>query len=90
MLPCVIRRRCWPIYGDEIRRRWTAYSDDHPYPYLVENGSPDARYAIVEKYVDHWQAMFIAVLYDNRAVAALARSNGRLDWEPALTTGYLS
>jgi putative phosphoesterase len=67
-----------------------AYSDDHPFPYVVENGSPDARYAIVEKYAGQWQVMLLAVAYDHLAMAALARSNGRLDWERALATGYLS
>jgi putative phosphoesterase len=67
-----------------------AYADDHPYPYLVENGSPDARYAIVEKHDGHWQAQLIAVSYEHNTMAALAKANGREDWARALATGYLS
>jgi putative phosphoesterase len=67
-----------------------AYADDAPYPHHVETGSPDARYAIVEKCAGHWQAILIALPYDYRSMAALAKSHGRLDWECALLTGYMN
>ncbi len=67
-----------------------AYADDYPYPHVVENGCPDARYAIIEKQGERWIPGLFAVSYDYREMAALARSHGRHDWERALTTGYLS
>jgi len=65
-----------------------AFADDLPHPYVVENGSPDARYAIVERTSAGWQAMLIAVPYDFAPMAALAARNGRPDWAHALRSGY--
>jgi putative phosphoesterase len=67
-----------------------AYADDFPYPHVVETGSPDARYAIMEKHEQEWIPSLISVPYDNKAMARLARLRGRLDWECALLTGYMS
>jgi predicted phosphodiesterase len=66
-----------------------AYEDGHPVYHVVENGSPDARYAIVEKRGDSWQAELIAVPYDHGSAARQAAVHGRPDWEVALKTGYL-
>jgi predicted phosphodiesterase len=38
-----------------------AYEDAHPHPHVVENQSPHARYAIVEKSARGWQCELIAV-----------------------------
>ncbi len=65
------------------------YEDDHGYPHRVENGSPDARYAMAERGIDGlWQAELHAVAYDHAPVVALARQNGREDWAVPLATGY--
>ena len=70
-----------------------AYDDDHPYPrsayHRVENGSPDARYAIAEKTAAGWQADLISVPYAFEPMAALAERHGRPDWAHALRTGYM-
>lgn len=66
-----------------------AYSDDHPTPHTVETGSPDARYAIIERTAAGWQCAHFAVPYDHAAMATLARQRGRPDWENALLTGYV-
>jgi putative phosphoesterase len=67
-----------------------AYEDDYPYPHVVETGSPDARYAIVEKQNGTWFALLLSVPYDHNEMAALAKSRGFTDWEPALLTGYMA
>lgn len=67
-----------------------AYDDDRPYPHLVENGTPHARYALLEKGVRGWQVELLAVPYDWRAAAELAGRNGRADWEVALRTGRMT
>ena len=67
-----------------------AFVDDHPEPYRLQNGSPDTRYAILEKNTHGWQVELIAVPYDHAAMAALARERQRPDWEQALLTGYVS
>lgn len=66
-----------------------AYDDAHPYPHVVETGSPDARYAIVEKTSSGWHAQLISVPYEHDAMADLARDHGRPDWEHALRSGYM-
>jgi len=40
-----------------------AYDDDHPFPHLIENGSPDARYAIIERHDGAWHAALHTVPY---------------------------
>jgi hypothetical protein len=67
-----------------------AYDDDMPYPHLVENGTPHARYALLEKREYGWQVELLAVPYDWRPAAALAARNGRADWEIALRTGRMT
>jgi predicted phosphodiesterase len=66
-----------------------AYDDIHPVPHAIETGSPDARYALVEKIQGRWAASLLSVPYDNKSMAQLAHLRGRPEWEHALLTGYL-
>ena len=70
-----------------------AYDDDHPLPrsryHRIETGSPDARYAVVERLDRSWRCDLISVPYDPEPMAALAEHNGRPDWAHALRTGYM-
>jgi predicted phosphodiesterase len=66
-----------------------AYDDIHPVPHVVETGSPDARYAIVEQIQGGWAVSLLSVPYDNKAMAQLARLRGSSKWEYILLTGYL-
>jgi predicted phosphodiesterase len=70
-----------------------AYDDDHPYPFSsfhrIENGSPDARYAVVEKSGGHWRCELISVPYDHESMALLAEQRQRPDWAHALRTGRM-
>lgn len=66
-----------------------AYDAENPVAHVVETGSPDARYAILERAPDGWDALLVAVPYDHRSMARLARQRNRPDWERALTTGRL-
>ena len=65
------------------------YRDMAPHPHAVETGTPDAAYAILEQRGDAWQVTYRQVPYDNQAMAALARANGREDWASALATGWI-
>ncbi|HVJ01502.1 MAG TPA: metallophosphoesterase family protein [Sphingomonas sp.] len=60
-----------------------AYDDDRPFPYIVETGDPQARYAILEA----GTLSFHTVAYDYPAAAAKAAREGRADWAHALATG---
>jgi predicted phosphodiesterase len=65
------------------------YRDVAPYPHVLETGTPDAAYAILERVGNAWQVTYRQVPYDNQAMAALARANGREDWASALATGWI-
>jgi diadenosine tetraphosphatase ApaH/serine/threonine PP2A family protein phosphatase len=65
------------------------YRDIHPFPHLVEAGTPDARYAILELADAAWRVTFRHVPYDHDAMAALARQNGQLELASALATGWV-
>jgi len=66
-----------------------AYDDVLPEPHVVETGSPDARYAVIEESKDDWIVSLVSVPYDFEPMAELAKRRGRPDWERALLTGYM-
>ena len=70
-----------------------AYDDDHPLPqssyHRIENGSPDARYAVVEKVNGQWRCELISVAYDFETMAEVADGHGRPDWAHAIRPGYM-
>jgi diadenosine tetraphosphatase ApaH/serine/threonine PP2A family protein phosphatase len=65
------------------------YRDVHPFPHVVEAGTPDARYAILELVDGAWRATFRHVPYDHDTMAALARRNGQPELASALATGWI-
>jgi hypothetical protein len=71
-----------------------AFEDDHPHPFSsfhrIENGSPDARYAVLEKSDGRWRCELISVPYDHESMALLAEQRQRHDWAHALRTGRMS
>jgi predicted phosphodiesterase len=56
-----------------------AYDDDHIAFHKIENGSPHARYCIVESGAHGWSVTQCAVAYDWDAAIAQAKRNGRED-----------
>jgi diadenosine tetraphosphatase ApaH/serine/threonine PP2A family protein phosphatase len=58
-----------------------------PFPHVIEAGTPDARYAILELISGRWSVTFRHVPYDNAAMSALARQNGDPEFASALATG---
>jgi predicted phosphodiesterase len=65
------------------------YSYHVPYPHVIEAGTPDARYAILELTSRGWSVTFRNVPYDHEAMAALARRNGEPELASALATGWI-
>jgi predicted phosphodiesterase len=61
---------------------------NHP-PHVVEAGTPDARYAILERRDGSWHVTFRHVPYHHDAMAALARENGQPELASALATGWI-
>ena len=65
------------------------YRDIHPFPHVMEAGTPDARYAILELVDGNWRVTFRHVPYNHDAMAALARRNGQPELASALATGWI-
>jgi diadenosine tetraphosphatase ApaH/serine/threonine PP2A family protein phosphatase len=65
------------------------YRDVHPHPHVVEAGTPDARYAILEQSDCGWHVIFRHVPYDHDTMATLARNNGKSELASALATGWI-
>ncbi len=65
------------------------YRDIVPFPHTMEAGSPDARYAILDRRAGQWHVTFRHVPYDHEAMAKLARQNGHPDLANALATGWI-
>ena len=66
-----------------------AYDDAHPHQHVVENGSPHARWALVERGTRGWRIALHAVAYDWEASARRAEVNRRFDWADALRSGFV-
>lgn len=66
-----------------------AYEGDLPHPHQVENGTPHARYAIVERTAKGWVVEQHAIAYDWNAAADVAQRHGRPEWAFALKTGRM-
>lgn len=67
-----------------------AYSDDAPVPHAMENYSPDASYAILERTASGWDATFRHVPYDTREASRTAAELGRSDWAYQIATGRVA
>ncbi|WP_407167625.1 metallophosphoesterase family protein [Bradyrhizobium sp. ORS 111] len=65
------------------------YRAGKPHPHVVQAGSPDARYAILEQAGGAWRVTFRHVPYDHETMAALARQNGQPELASALATGWI-
>lgn len=89
-IPRVARSRAGHLLVNPGSVGLQAYGDDHPTYHVVENHSPNARYAMVEKLNGAWQAHLLAVPYDHAAAAKLALQNGRPDWAVALMRGRMN
>ena len=67
-----------------------AFDDATPNYHVVETGSPDARYALLERRSSMmWTVSLRSVPYDFASMAKLAEHNGRPEWAYALRTGYV-
>jgi predicted phosphodiesterase len=67
-----------------------AFDSTHPFVHHVETGSPHARYALVRKTAQGWQADLRCVPYDFEPMARLAAQRHRPDWAMALRTGRMT
>lgn len=64
-----------------------AYTDDLPYYYRVESGSPHARYAVLTRAEAGWSVEHVALPYAWREAAEATRRQGRADRAHWIETG---
>ena len=64
-----------------------AYDWDQPFYHIMESGTPDARYAIVDR--DNLDVELLSVAYDHELAARKAENEGFDDWAHALRTGRM-
>lgn len=64
-----------------------AYTDEAPFPYLVENFSPHARYATLTRTRAGWQIEYYAVPYDHERAARETEARERPDRAHWIRTG---
>ena len=57
--------------------------------FQLVHGSPDARYAVIERRQGHWYTSLRVVPYDHDAAAAQAVGNGLEAWAEVLTSGWV-
>jgi predicted phosphodiesterase len=67
-----------------------AYDGQRPVYHVVQTGTPDACYAVLERVERGWCVTFRHVPYDTTAMAVLARRNGAELWARALETGWFA
>lgn len=67
-----------------------AFDDVTPYPHVIQTGSPDAHYALLDRVHGEWITSLVSVPYDYRPMMKLAQSRHFYDWAYALETGYVS
>lgn len=66
------------------------YTGRRPVFHKVQAGTPDACYAIVERFKRGWSVSYRQVPYDNVAASEIAEGNGWPEWASALATGWLT
>lgn len=64
-----------------------AYEDNEPVKHTMQNYSPKASYATLEKISDNWSVSFHRVAYDYQSAVKDANLRNRKDWAYFLTTG---
>ncbi|MGV8854470.1 MAG: hypothetical protein ACOH2L_07455 [Devosia sp.] len=57
--------------------------------FQLVHGSPDARYALIERREGKWSTALRVVEYDHDAAAAQAIGNGFAPWAAVLTSGWV-
>lgn len=67
-----------------------AYMDTKPLHHIMQTGSPQASYMILEKQNGKWIASVRHIPYDYKQMAKLAISNDQPAWAHMLETGWIS
>lgn len=88
-IPRVVRLRDGRLVVNPGSVGCPGYTDDLPVRHVVQSGTPDASYAVLEKQGNRWSVGFHFVPYENMAMSEMARSANRPEWASALATGWI-
>jgi putative phosphoesterase len=88
-IPRIVRLRDGRLIVNPGSVGCPAFASDLPVSHVVEAGTPDACYAILEKRNGRWAASFRYVPYNHMAMAEMAKARTRPEWASALATGWL-
>lgn len=88
-LPRVVRLRDGRLVVNPGSVGCPGYEYGKPVPHVVQAGTPDACYAILERTAARWSVTFRYVPYDHLAMAEMAERNGFKEWARALATGWV-
>jgi len=86
-LPRVVRLSSGTIIVNPGSVGLPAYDDDLPNYHVMQNYSPFASYAIIEKREDGWHTELLKIPYEFGLAAEQAQRQGRDDWAQWLATG---
>ena len=86
--PRAVRTRTGQVIVNPGSVGLPAYNDDKYYRHVIETGSTDARYAIIDKQGNDWVTELISVPYPYRDMVRLAKFRKMEDWAYVLDTGY--
>jgi hypothetical protein len=65
------------------------YDDDHPVPHIVQTGTPNASYAVIDDGAGNWRVTFRSIPDAPSRMALLAEKAGREEWANVIRTGWL-
>jgi len=89
-LPRILRLRDGRLLVNPGSVGCPGYDDVLPVPHIVQSGTPDAIYAILERQNEQWSVCLKSISYNAEDMVKLAVTADRLDWASSLTTGWVS
>ena len=89
-LPRLVRLRDGRVVVNPGSVGLPAYKGLKPVEHVVQTGTPDACYAVLERTTEAWRVTFRYVPYDPALMVRLCQSNSKPDWANAVETGWLS
>ncbi len=88
-IPRVVRLRDGRVVINPGSVGLPGYIGREPVEHIVQTGTPDACYAVLERRATTWNVTFRYVPYDSRPMAELARKHNMPAWASALETGWI-
>jgi predicted phosphodiesterase len=88
-IPRVVRLRDGRLIVNPGSVGSPGYYGADPVHHVMQAGTPQACYAMLDRTDGRWSVAFRYVPYEHLAMAELAAKNGRPEWASALATGWI-